>query len=77
MTRAHGTGTLALPAGGLPPARAGIALLSIKELKRLCNEYFTLLDQVNPPECALADYEEACDELAQRLTLKRTARIPR
>ncbi|WP_309070046.1 hypothetical protein [Arthrobacter sp.] len=74
MTRAQGTGALGLTADDLPPAKAGIAALSTRQLKRMCDEYFSLLDQVNPPECLLADYGDACDELAQRLTLKRNAR---
>jgi hypothetical protein len=70
--RGHRSGQLfALAAEGFPPVQSGVASLSTKELKRKCNEYFALLDQLNPPECLLTDYEEACDELRQRLTKKK------
>lgn len=68
MTRERHAGGLGLVADDLPPARAGITNLNTEELKRICNEYFSILDQMNPPECLLVDYEEACDELEQRLT---------
>ena len=58
---------LDLPAEELPSARFDASLLSTSELKLRCNEYFALLDQLNPPECLLADYEAACNELRQRL----------
>jgi hypothetical protein len=48
----------------LIPARADFSELSIAELRRLCNEYFVLLDSDEPPECLLVDYQAACEELS-------------
>ncbi|GAB3547914.1 hypothetical protein GCM10027404_10850 [Arthrobacter tumbae] len=64
---------LALPAEDLPLVRFDASSLSTEELKVKCNEYFALLDELNPPECLLADYEAACDELRQRLTAPSTS----
>lgn len=50
----------------LAPVRADFSGLSIKELRRLCDSYFLLLDSDAPPECLMADYQAACEELQQR-----------
>lgn len=70
MSRVRRTGgsaqLLALAADDLPAARLECAALTIKQLKRKCDQYFALLDQPNPPGCLLADYEAACEELDRR-----------
>lgn len=80
MTEAE-SGLLVLAAKDLPPVRTGMASLSTKALQRRCDEYFALLDQPSPPECLLADYEEACEELRRRFaaglsTMTGTAKSP-
>jgi hypothetical protein len=60
---------LAFSAEELPTPRADVSTLDTAELKRMCDAYFTLLDQLDPPECLLADYESACDELVRRRTM--------
>lgn len=72
MSRVRNTQGLALATEELPSVRFDAASLSTKELKQKCNEYFALLDQLSPPECLLADYEAACDELRQRLSARST-----
>lgn len=50
----------------LVAVRADFSDLSVGKLRRLCDRYFLLLDSHAPPECLLADYQAACEELQQR-----------
>lgn len=57
---------LELSADELPSPRVDLSSLSTADLELQCNDYFTQLDQLNPPECLLVDYESACEELVRR-----------
>lgn len=57
---------LELSADELPSPRVDLSSLSTADLELQCNAYFTQLDELNPPECLLVDYESACEELVRR-----------
>lgn len=59
---------LELSSEELPPPPVDLASLSTAELELQCNEYFIQLDELNPPECLLIDYQSACEELVRRRT---------